>query len=191
MATQAQTPLRSRFATALLVCMVLLAPAVVFRNTDSRRALDAGIRALVFPGSSSGGTLLDVGEPKRLYGRQRKHGPLAILTQLQGLDNPSIRKDGYGRGHLDLYPPQWVKERLAGNVREPLYREAGLMVSDRYKLIFVKCTKTAGGIVLAGERYEDGKAGSTGRWHRWSAAGRPDYGIPVQRCGGLRLCCMA
>ncbi|KAL4423855.1 hypothetical protein ABPG75_001156 [Micractinium tetrahymenae] len=140
---------------ALLLCTILLAPAALF-STDSRRVLRALAVVVGGGGGCGDGTQLDTAQPSQLdtaqpsrrFGRQRKHGTLGILTQLHGLQNPQFRVDGYGRGHLDLYPPQWVKERLAGNTREPLYREAGLMVSDRYKLVFVKCTKTAGSLLV-------------------------------------------
>lgn len=97
-----------RLATALLLlCLVLLAPAALLHN-DSRRALHAGIRALVAAGGCDGTRHLAVVEPTHLIlapvwpaAQARAPGP---LTQLRGLRDPQIRTDGYGRGHLDLYP---------------------------------------------------------------------------------------
>ncbi|KAL4434487.1 hypothetical protein ABPG75_000928 [Micractinium tetrahymenae] len=46
---------------------------------------------------------------------------------------------------VPLFPPDWVKARLGGQQSAPPpLRVAHIMLSDRYKLIYVKCTKTAG-----------------------------------------------
>lgn len=82
---------------------------------------------------------LDVSVPSSLAGRQRKHGPLGILTQL----NREHKQHGEA---VPLFPPEWVVQRVGG-VRQapPPLRVAHIMVSEKFKMVYVKCTKTAGG----------------------------------------------
>ena len=126
-------------AGALILCII-----AIVRNSSNGFRAGAALSSHS-DNAKANSIFLDVLEPTSRWGRQHKHGLLGILAQLQSLQESHIRIDGYGRGRLDLFPPKWVEERLAGNIREPPYRAAGLMISDQYKLVFIKCTKTAGG----------------------------------------------
>lgn len=83
-------------------------------------------------------TSIDVALPSALAGRQQKHGPLGILVQL----NRAHKEHGQA---VPLFPPEWVSQRVGGDRRAPPpLRVSHIMLSEHYKLIYVKCTKTAG-----------------------------------------------
>lgn len=73
-----------------------------------------------------------------MAGKQRKHGVLGILGQLSKSNMSHVEA-------AELFPQEWVAARLAGRRHTPPpLRVAHVMLSNRYKLIYVKCTKTAG-----------------------------------------------
>lgn len=122
-------------AGALLLCIIAFVRTIDNRSSAARR----------FPSScSSGGYQLDVNAPPR-HGRHTKHGPLGILTQLQPLLDQPMQTYLGGR-ERDFFPPDWRAARLqlGSNAPPPPFRVAYLMWSDKYKIIFVKCPKTAG-----------------------------------------------
>lgn len=81
---------------------------------------------------------LAVTNPSRLAGRQNKHGPLGILAQL----NKAYKQGGEA---VPLFPPDWVAARVGGKRQAPPpLRVAHVMMSNHFKMIYVKCTKTAG-----------------------------------------------
>lgn len=80
----------------------------------------------------------DVAVPSSLAGKTQKHGKLGILTQL----NRAHKQHGEA---VPLFPPEWVAQRVGGDRHAPPpLRVAHIMISDKYKLVYVKCTKTAG-----------------------------------------------
>lgn len=94
----------------------------------------------------------DVAVPSSLAGKTQKHGKLGILTQL----NRAHKQHGEA---VPLFPPEWVAQRVGGDRHAPPpLRVAHIMISDKYKLVYVKCTKTAG------------EASGAGGWVRWPAA---------------------
>lgn len=78
-----------------------------------------------FPGAVkvSRRSLLDVRTPARVHGRVKKAGPVGVLTQL-----------GQGQAWNELlFPPDWIKERIAGKNPIPPSAYANPMINDEYK----------------------------------------------------------
>ncbi|KAL4423815.1 hypothetical protein ABPG75_001116 [Micractinium tetrahymenae] len=76
----------------------------------------------------------DVESPVRTHGRLKKRGPLGALSMV-----------GSGRSRAELcFPADWREARLAGDKQPPPAKWCAIMFNDRYKLIYVKCPKTAG-----------------------------------------------
>lgn len=81
---------------------------------------------------------LAVSMPSMMAGRQRKHGPLGILTQLS-------KAYKHGGEAVPMFPSDWVAARVDGERHAPPpLRVAHIMMSNHYRIIYVKCTKTAG-----------------------------------------------
>ena len=66
-----------------------------------------------------------------------KHGPSDMVTQLSAL------VEGGGRAELG-YPLEWRDGRLAGQERDPPIKWCAVMFNDKYRVIYLKCPKTAG-----------------------------------------------
>lgn len=87
--------------------------------------------------STSRPSLLDAA---RVHGLVTKGGPLAVVSML-----------AEGRKWNDLlFPPHWIKQRLAGDKADPPSKYCNPMINDKYKLIYLKCPKTAGTTVMDG-----------------------------------------
>ncbi|KAI3432825.1 hypothetical protein D9Q98_010409 [Chlorella vulgaris] len=84
--------------------------------------------------------MLDAATLARIHGLVTKGGPLAVVSKLA---------EGRKRSDL-LFPPDWVKQRLAGDKADPPSKYCNAMISDKYKLIYLKCPKTASTSVLDG-----------------------------------------
>lgn len=92
--------------------------------------------ALPAPATPRGRTLAeyDVESPFRTHGRLKKRGPLGALAMV-----------GSGLSRAELcFPPAWREARLAGDKQAPPAKWCAIMFNDKYKLVYVKCPKTAG-----------------------------------------------
>lgn len=102
-----------------------------------------GVREASWPGTNAFRSALapeqlGVTRPSLLAGPQRKHGPLGIITQLRN----AYKQNGSA---VEEFPMEWVAARLRGaRQAKPPLRVAHIMLSNHFKLIYVKCTKTAG-----------------------------------------------
>ncbi len=75
-----------------------------------------------------------VESPFRTHGRLKKRGPLGSLAMV-----------GSGLTRAELcFPPAWREARLAGDKQPPPAKWCAIMFNDKFKLIYVKCPKTAG-----------------------------------------------
>lgn len=76
----------------------------------------------------------DVESPFRTHGRLKKRGPLGSLSMV-----------GSGLSRAELcFPTAWREARLAGDKQPPPAKWCAIMFNDKFKLIYVKCPKTAG-----------------------------------------------
>lgn len=81
----------------------------------------------------------NVESPAATHGLLKKNGPLGVLAMA-----------GSGRTYEELcYPVPWREARLRG-VKERLPAKcSSIMFNDKYKLIYVKCPKTAGNTLVS------------------------------------------
>ncbi len=80
---------------------------------------------------------LEAGTP--VHGRMRKRGPLPSLVELAA-----------GRSAAELgYRGAWAAQRLAGSKPPFPSKWCAIMFNDKYKLIFLKCPKTAGNTLVS------------------------------------------
>lgn len=82
----------------------------------------------------SAASSLDITKPLRVYGRLNKQGPPPIL--------PTIFRGGT-RNEV-CFPAQWSIGRQKGETPTMPTKCCEMMYNDKYKIIFVKVTKTAG-----------------------------------------------
>lgn len=124
---------------AIFICALFLLKILIGSSQDARNRTPLG--AQFTAGAVGGGQApsLDVGQPPLLTGLQHKSGPLGVLMQLARAPGNDTR----AREAL-YYPEAWVQQRLRGESVPPVARVASVLISRKYKLLFVKCTKTAG-----------------------------------------------
>lgn len=124
---------------ALVLCAIWLFRAFIGSSTITITALKTQTAQPNVGGDSGQGAALDVGHAPLLAGLQQKSGPLGVLTQLAQIadDDPEARQTLY-------YPQAWVQQRLRGEHPPPVARVGSVLISHKYKLLYVKCTKTAG-----------------------------------------------
>ena len=138
----------SRTALAARALLLLAITALVLYSTTKRHAPGA----ILHSASRGGFAGVDVATQAAFSGRVAKHGPLAMLSALEK-----------GRTRAELcYPEPWRAARAAkssakgstggdssgsGSSVAPVvhpHKWCSIMWNDKYKLIYTKCTKTAG-----------------------------------------------
>lgn len=125
--------------TALFLCALCLFKVFTGSSHEASNQTPQTAQLIIGGGSVQPAPPLDVTQPPLLAGLQRKSGPLGVLTRLAGVasDDPRAREALY-------YPEEWVRQRLRGSRTPPVARMASVLISHKYRLLFVKCTKTAG-----------------------------------------------
>ncbi|KAI7840973.1 hypothetical protein COHA_005202 [Chlorella ohadii] len=103
-------------------------------SRQAQQDADAGPRAK--PLAPPALVQLEAGTP--VHGRMRKRGPLPSLVELAA-----------GRSAAELgYRDAWAAQRLAGSKPPFPSKWCAIMFNDKYKLIFLKCPKTAGNTLV-------------------------------------------
>lgn len=104
-------------------------------SRQAQQDADAGPRAK--PLAPRALVQLEAGTP--VHGRMRKRGPLPSLVELAA-----------GRSAAELgYRDAWAAQRLAGSKPPFPSKWCAIMFNDKYKLIFLKCPKTAGNTLVS------------------------------------------
>ena len=84
-------------------------------------------------------TGIDLDSPAALNGLMTKHGPSAMVTGVRG-----ALAAGQNATLALAYPLTWREPRLAGAHTPPPFKWCAVMFNDKYRLIYIKCAKTAG-----------------------------------------------
>lgn len=159
-AALAKQPTRARVGAHTLLAATVLALVCAFLRLDDIRHLawqprpaarhstillqlggqgledpDSGPRVEV-PAAPASDLQLEASMP--VHGSLRKRGPLPALVQLAA-----------GRSPAELsYRDAWAAQRLAGGAPPFPSKWCAVMFNDKYKLIYLKCPKTAGNTLV-------------------------------------------
>lgn len=159
-AALAKQPTRARGGAHTLIAATVLALVCAFLRLDDIRHLawqprpavrhstvllqlsgqgqeDLGSRPRIeVPAAPASDLQLEAGMP--VHGSLRKRGPLPALVQLVA-----------GRSPAELsYRDAWATQRLAGGTPPFPSKWCAVMFNDKYKLIYLKCPKTAGNTLV-------------------------------------------